>query len=218
MRQLKRPVLIVLLLGLCAGIVSSCTYTYIPPVPRGRVEPEATLDLHASAGIVTETVSGSERLALQLTASNVPEADWLAVQWFAPDNQQVASASQWLEPSRQPQDLRFVLSGDIPLRPGDWRAVVSYQSRVARQFSLPLVADVETNTETDADTGADTDSGTDTSTDTSTDTGTDTSMDTAAEDTEADNELETPEDTLPEAPSLETPPSQTPRPSPATPD
>lgn len=214
MCQLKRPVLIVLLLGLCAGIVSSCTYTYIPPVPRGRVEPEATLDLHASAGIVTETVSGSERLALQLTANNVPEAAWLAVQWFAPDNQQVASASQWLEPSRQPQDLRFVLSEDVTLRPGDWRVVVSYQSRVARQFSLPLVADTETNTEADANTGADTNSGTDTGTDTGTGTG----MDTAEDDIEADSELEPPEDTPPEAPSLETPPSQTPQTSPATPD
>jgi hypothetical protein len=125
------------LLGLLTGLLSSCTYTYIPPVPRGRVEPEASLDLHASTGIVTETRAGAQRLVLQLSASDVPEEDWLAVQWFAPDNQQVASASQWLEPSSDPQDVRFVLA-DITLRPGDWRAVVSYQNRVARQFSVVL--------------------------------------------------------------------------------
>lgn len=194
MRQLKCSVLIIFVLALLAGFISSCTYTYIPPVPRGRVEPEPTLDLHDSAGIVTETVAGSERLALQLTASDVPEADWLAVQWFAPDNQQVASASQWLEPSHDPQNLRFVLPEDVTLRPGDWRAVVSYQSRVARQFSLPLLTDTDTKTETDTDTETDID----------------TDIGTAVD---ADSELETPDDTPPEAPSSETPLT-----SPATPD
>jgi hypothetical protein len=200
MRQVKRHVLLVVLLALCA--VSSCTYTYIPPVPRGRVEPDPTLNLHTSAGIVTEMVAGTERLVLQLTASDVPEADWLAVQWFAPNNLQVASASQWLEPSREPQDLRFVLSEDVTLRPGDWRAVVSYQSRVARQFSLPLAAE----TEPDADPDADTDTGIDTEADE------DAEADSKTE-IETDSALETPATTPPEAPSSETPAT-----SPATAD
>ena len=126
-----------LILGLC----SSCTYTYLPPIPRGRTEPAPRLDLHASAGISSTIMAGNERLVLQLSARDVPAADWLAVQWFAPDNQQVASASQWLEPSPNVQDLRFVLSADVPLRPGDWRAVVSYRNQVARQFSVVLEAD-----------------------------------------------------------------------------
>lgn len=191
MRQVKRHVLLVGLLALCA--VSSCTYTYIPPVPRGRVEPDPTLNLHTSAGIVTERVAGTERLVLQLTASDVPEADWLAVQWFAPDNRQVASASQWLEPSHEPQDLQFVLSEDVTLRPGDWRAVVSYQSRVARQFSLPLAAE----TEPEADSDADTDTGIDTEADEDAEVDSETAIAT-------DSALETPA-TSPEAPSSETP-------------
>ncbi len=115
-------------------ISSSCTYTYIPPIPRGRVEPDPSLDLHASFGI-QQTAQG---LTLLLTAQDVPEADWLAVQWFAPDNSQVASASQWLTPNRNPQDLRFRLPADVAVTDGDWRAVVSFQNRVARQFSLPV--------------------------------------------------------------------------------
>lgn len=161
--------------------LSSCTYTYIPPVPRGRVEPAASLDLHASAGIITETLAGEERtgeerLVLLLTASDVPAADWLAVQWFAPDNRQVASASQWLEPSPAAQDVRFVLPDNIPLRPGDWRAVVSYQNRVARQFSLPLEAAIPPESSTESETSTD-----ETSTDTPMDTPEETPEDAAAD-------------------------------------
>jgi hypothetical protein len=164
------------------------------------------LNLHTSAGIVTEMVAGTERLVLQLTASDVPEADWLAVQWFAPNNLQVASASQWLEPSREPQDLRFVLSEDVTLRPGDWRAVVSYQSRVARQFSLPLAAETEPDADSDANPDADTDTGIDTEADE------DAEADSKTE-IETDSALETPATTPPEAPSSETPTT-----SPATAD
>ncbi|MEM6428389.1 MAG: hypothetical protein AAF708_04045 [Deinococcota bacterium] len=123
--------------GVALGLMllgSSCTYTYIPPIPRGRVEPDPSLDLHASAGL-QQTAQG---LTLLLTAQDVPEADWLAVQWFAPDNSQVASASQWLTPNRNPQDVRFRLPTGIAVTDGDWRAVVSFQNRVARQFSLPV--------------------------------------------------------------------------------
>ncbi|MEM7735434.1 MAG: hypothetical protein AAF267_06545 [Deinococcota bacterium] len=145
--QLK-PSWWLIVLGLVLTILSSsCTYTYIPPIPRGRAEPDPSLDLHASSGI-QHTAQG---LTLLLTAQDVPEANWLAVQWFAPDNTQVASASQWLTPNRDPQEIRFRLPADISVTDGDWRAVVSFQNRVARQFSLPI-GELDLQADDDADT------------------------------------------------------------------
>ena len=122
-----------LTVSLLALLLGACTYTYIPPVPEARTR-EKIFDLSSSDGLVGE----GERLRLELTVDEVPEADWLAVQWFAPNNDRVASESFWIEPQAE-GTTRTVLSPErVTLRPGTWRAVLSFRGRIVRQFAVVI--------------------------------------------------------------------------------
>ncbi len=114
-------------------ILPSCAFTYLPLIPEARTLPP-TLDLRGSAGLIRD----GNNLALHLTLREVPAADWLAVQWYAPDNLIVASESIWIDPSSAGATRAFFLPAEVPQRPGLWRAVVWYQGQVARQFSLAI--------------------------------------------------------------------------------
>lgn len=123
MRQLV--LLTLLLLG-------GCTYTYIPLVRESRApEPRLTI---TDAGSRLEQTKRSLRLTLELLV--VPESDWLVVQWFDPRNQEVAAKSLYIEP--EPQAVTLALPQGTKLEDGLWRAVVSYQGKLARQFSLKV--------------------------------------------------------------------------------
>ena len=114
-------------------LLSGCTFTYIPVVREVRA-PEPRLSvLNASELRQTGT-----SLELELALGTVPEADWLAVQWFGPDNDEVAAASVWLEPAPDPQTLTLALPPRVALTDGLWRAVLSYQGQLARHFSATV--------------------------------------------------------------------------------
>ncbi len=125
MKRIAVPILALLLL-------SACTYTYIPPVPEARTR-EEVFTLSSSSGLVRE----GERLRLDFVVEEVPEADWLAVQWFAPNNDQVASNSVWIPEYDRATGTLFSPER-VTLRPGTWRAVLSFQGRIVRQFAAVI--------------------------------------------------------------------------------
>ncbi|MBS3966592.1 MAG: hypothetical protein KGZ60_04990 [Truepera sp.] len=124
-----------MLAGLALLALSSCAFTYIPLIPEARTLPPS-LDLRGSAGLLQD----GDSLALHLTLREVPAADWLAVQWYAPDNRIVASESIWVDPSSASTTRVFFLPAEATWQPGLWRAVVSFQGQVVRQFSLAVEA------------------------------------------------------------------------------
>ena len=120
-----------LLLALTCTALSSCTFTYIPPVPRSY-DLAPTLRLSGASDLTRQP----EGLRLRLIVVEVPEADWLAVQWFDPRNDEVASTSVWVSPEDGTTSYDLFLPDDITFVPGLWRAIVSYRGRVARQIAL----------------------------------------------------------------------------------
>lgn len=123
---MKKMVLLTLLL------LGSCTYTYIPLVRESRApDPRLTI---IDAGSSLAQTKRSLRLTLELLV--VPESDWLVVQWFDPRNKEVSAKSLYLEP--EPQAVTLALPQGTKLEDGLWRAVVSYQGKLARQFSLKV--------------------------------------------------------------------------------
>lgn len=111
--------------------LGSCTFTYIPPLREARApEPRLTVVDKKSSLEQNET-----SLKLTLELATVPEPDWLAVQWFDPGNDEVAAESVWLEPAPEPQAVAVSLPPRTALENGLWRAVVSYQGKLLRQFS-----------------------------------------------------------------------------------
>lgn len=67
---------------------------------------------------------------------NVEDAGWLAVQWLAPDGTEVASQSAWLDPVTDGHGSRLLFASplDVQLGAGEWRALVSWQGQLLRQF------------------------------------------------------------------------------------
>lgn len=116
-----------------AFTLAACTYTYLPPVPKIRT-PEPRLDILDSPGLQ----AGPTGLRLAVRLSEVPEAGWLAVQWFGPDNTEVASDSIWISPQDEGTTRTLYLPTSGPLADGVWRAVVSFGGRVQRQFALEV--------------------------------------------------------------------------------
>lgn len=125
------------LLIVCAALssLSACTLGYVPLVPQ-RHELEPQLDLSRSPGL--EPVGG--RLYLTLSLTTIPDEDWLMVQWFL-GNREMASESRWVAPEDEGERLVMPLPDDIELQAGRWRAMVSFQGRVARQFSYDVPAE-----------------------------------------------------------------------------
>ncbi len=115
-------------------ILGGCTFTYTPLLREARA-PEPRLVVGKSSALVQS--DASLRLELQVS---VPEADWLAVQWFSPANDEVSATSLWLEPTSKPQALSVALPSQIDLEDGLWRVVLSYQNRLVRQFSASVRA------------------------------------------------------------------------------
>lgn len=123
----------VVLLGLLLTLLPGCAFTYVPLIPEAQSLPPS-LDLRGSPGLLRE----GEGLALYVTLREVPAADWLMVQWYAPNNRVVASESTWIDPSSMGSTRVFFLPAEVKWQPGLWRAVVSFQGQVARQFALEV--------------------------------------------------------------------------------
>ncbi len=122
--------LLALLLGLGA-----CTPLYVPPVPE-RVPVHEVAQLgDASALRLRDGV-----LTLHVVLDRIPDAGWLAVQWFAPDGTEVASDSVWVAPANVGEGRTLVLPPRVSPSAGEWRAVVSLRGEVLRQFRATVTA------------------------------------------------------------------------------
>ena len=115
--------------------LSACVPLYFPPVPSRDREPMVDqIDIGNSAGVRLR----GERLELSLQLNAVPDEGWLAVQWYSPKNVQVASDALWVGKADAGLGRLILLPGDIEVVPGQWRAVVSFESNLLRQFSLTI--------------------------------------------------------------------------------
>ena len=81
------------------------------------------------------------RLELSVTPTVLPEEGWLAVQWFSPQNKQVASDSFWLSDGEIGLGHLFLLPGGVAAIPGEWRVALSFGGDFVRQFSAVVPAE-----------------------------------------------------------------------------
>jgi hypothetical protein len=137
------------------GALSACRPLYIPLVPDA---PEAPSALRLADDSELTIVDGRPRLELSLDApgaAGVAEGVWLNVQWFGPSGRQAASGSVWIEArgdtpataaataTAPAAALVFDLPDDVEVVPGEWRAVVSVDGVLLRQFRVDVAADPE---------------------------------------------------------------------------
>ena len=95
---------------------------------------EKVFYLTSTSGLVLE----NERLRLNFVVNEVSGADWLAIQWFAPNNDQAASESLWIEPQDEGATLSLLSPERVTLSPGTWRAVLSFQGSIVRQLAVEI--------------------------------------------------------------------------------
>ena len=127
-RTVRLGLLALLLVGLT---LVGCRPLYLPPVPEAPpFEPGTRVK-----SFVSELDEGG-RPRLELTLSDLEGGGWLAVQWMTPSGRQAASSSLWVEP--EAPTAAFTLPADVELTAGEWRAVVSFGSRLLRQFTFTL--------------------------------------------------------------------------------
>lgn len=131
-----------LVAGLAAGL-SACRPLYVPLVPDDAPEPVARTRLAADSSLMLN--EGRPRLTLTVKelAPEVAFGDWLAVQWFAPSGGIAASESRWVQGDDLGTELAFDLPPDVEVANGEWRAVVSLDGFVLRQFRVDVVVDPE---------------------------------------------------------------------------
>lgn len=124
-----------------AGLVA-CQPLYVPLVPTAPdVELPATL---ADDGTLS-LAAGRPRLQVSLASLPAGQAagGWLAVQWFGPAGAQAASDARWVDEDSVGAVLTFDLPADIAVTPGEWRAIVSLEGMLLRQFRVDVTADPE---------------------------------------------------------------------------
>ena len=137
-RALQRP-LAALLAGLLAGVaLLGCTPLYVPLVPSDMLTPLPTFRVSADARLDHVRDGEGGRLVLHLRAEEVPDAGWLAVQWFGPSGPERASESLWLEPEDVGEPRTLASPDHLRLSSGEWRAVLSWKGRLVRQVRITL--------------------------------------------------------------------------------
>ena len=114
-------------------LLSSCTPLYFPPVPA-KLDLEKSTSLNNSPGLSLNDT----KLNLSIRLNDVSKEGWLAVQWFDPDNKEISSDSIWISPEQEGEIKDFVLLEDIEISAGLWRAVVSFDNKLLRQFVLEI--------------------------------------------------------------------------------
>jgi hypothetical protein len=130
-RKEEREKRLLLLLFSFLLFLSSCTFLYLPPELPVQTIPE-TFDISGSSGLTYE----NNLLELSVLLRNVPSEGWLAVQWYAPNSREIASDSAWIERRDEGLSQTFTLP-QFPSR-GEWRAVVSFEKTLLRQFSFDV--------------------------------------------------------------------------------
>ena len=123
---------------LAASFLAACMPLYVPLVPETLLTPEPAFRLHGDLRLEHVRREGAEALVLHLRATEVPEAGWLAVQWFGPSGPARAAESLWFEAADVGEAHQLATPEHLRLVPGEWRAVLSWQGRLVRQVRITL--------------------------------------------------------------------------------
>jgi hypothetical protein len=125
---------------LVAVLVTACVPLFLPPVPRDGLTPEAAWRVHGDAGLEVLVGAGGAARGLRLTFTlvEVPEAAWLALQWFGPTGGERASDARWVSPEDVGRPLVWEAPAGLELVAGRWRAVLSVGDRLLRQFDVEV--------------------------------------------------------------------------------
>ena len=120
---------------------TACMPLYVPLVPEAPSVPTGARVTDASSLAI---VAGRPRLELNLVPGDALPGGgaWLAVQWYGPANTLVASDSVWVEGSDASVHV-FDLPPDVEVSAGEWRALVSLEGTLLRQFRVDVTADPE---------------------------------------------------------------------------
>ncbi len=113
--------------------LTGCRPLYVPLVPKPVPVPHLA---RLGDGSSLRWADGTLQLHVILAA--IPEAGWLAVQWFAPDGSEAASDSVWVAPADVAQGRTLRLPARVKPTPGEWRAIVSLHDVVLRQFRVTV--------------------------------------------------------------------------------
>ena len=114
--------------------LSACTPLYVPLIPSDMLTPEPAFRLHGDALLELAGTAEAPILTLRLRAAEVPGPGWLAVQWFGPSGPALASDSLWFDADEVDVARSVTAPEHLTLRPGEWRAVLSWQGRLVRQL------------------------------------------------------------------------------------
>lgn len=122
--------LVVALGALLALGLGGCRPLYLPPVPSTL--PPFPQELRLAEARILAT--GEQRVVV-VVPERVPRSGWLAVQWFPPAGEEIASASRWITPEDVARTVRIVLPTGVAIdREGRWRALLSFEGRIVRQL------------------------------------------------------------------------------------
>lgn len=109
---------------------TACIPLYLPPVPT-TLPP---LGERTRITSVAVDVLDDGTVTVRMQVDEIVDADWLAVQWFAPSGPARASEARWIERDDVPLEASFTLPDRVALdRNGRWRVVVTFGRDVVGQ-------------------------------------------------------------------------------------
>ena len=121
------------LLVVTVVVMSSCKFLYVSPVPPTVVAPKR-LQISSSSHI--RLYQG--RPALEIVVEELSQPGWLILQWFGPDNREVASESFWITSNDEGVRRLYLLPPNSTFLAGEWRVIASFANRVVRQITGSL--------------------------------------------------------------------------------
>ena len=127
---------------LAAVLLAGCVPLFLPPVPGDGLTPEPAWRVAGDARLEALFGAGGAVRGLRLSFNlvEVPEAAWLALQWFGPTGGERASDARWVSPEDVGRPLVWEAPADLELVPGRWRAVLSVGDRLLRQLDVEVPA------------------------------------------------------------------------------
>ena len=123
-----------------ALLLAGCVPLFLPPVPGDGLTPEPAWRVAGDARLEMLVGAGgaARGLRLSFTLVEVPEAAWVALQWFGPTGGERASDARWVSPEDVGRPLVWEAPADLELVAGRWRAVLSVGDRLLRQFDVEV--------------------------------------------------------------------------------
>jgi hypothetical protein len=122
------------------AVLASCTPLFLPPVPHDALTPAPAWRLAGDGALRAASFVGGPRLRVRFRFDAVPHDAWVSVQWFGPAGGERASAAVWVARADEGRTFAIDLPADVPIEPGAWRALLSVDGQVLRQFDVIVPA------------------------------------------------------------------------------